>query len=97
MSVSPGSASPIETVIKEYISKEIVSNPELASISNDTQLLVSGILDSLSLLKLVLFLEKHFNVLVGPEELVPENFATINAIRGYIQSKSGTTAAKESG
>lgn len=76
----------LEAVINEYISRELVSRPELLPLKNDTQLLDSGILDSLALLKLVMFMEQEFQVEVVPEELVPENFATIETIANYIRT-----------
>jgi acyl carrier protein len=48
--------------------------------------LESGILDSLSLLKLLVFLEEEFKVPVDEFELIPENFNTVNAICAYIRS-----------
>lgn len=74
----------MESVINAYISRELANKPELLPLKNDTSLLESGILDSLSLLKLVLFLEEQFGVAVGAEDLVPENFETINAICAYL-------------
>ena len=42
----------MESVINDYISREIVQDPALLPLSNDTSLLEGGILDSLSLLRL---------------------------------------------
>ncbi len=80
----------IESVVNDYLTKEVVTNPELLPIKNDTQLIKSGILDSLSLLKLVFFLEQKFNISVGMEDVVPQNFDTIDTISSYVASKKGT-------
>jgi acyl carrier protein len=53
-------------------------------------LLESGILDSLGVLDLVNFVEKEFSVVVADDELVPENFQTIDRIAVFIQRKSST-------
>ena len=74
----------MESVINDYISRELVSKPELLPLKNDTPLLETGILDSLSVLKLVLFLEQQFGIVVAPEELIPENFETVEAICTYL-------------
>ena len=76
----------MESVIITYISRELVREPEQLPLKNDTSLLESGILDSLSLLKLLVFLEEEFKVPVDEFELIPENFNTVNAICGYIRS-----------
>lgn len=74
----------MEAIVKDYISHELVSLPELLPLKNDTPLLESGVLDSLSVLKLVLFLEQQFGVVIAPEDLIPENFETVIAICGYL-------------
>jgi acyl carrier protein len=51
-------------------------------------LLESGILDSLGVLDLVSFVEQEFSVVVADDELVPENFQTIDRIAVFIQRKS---------
>lgn len=76
----------MESLINAYITRELMAKPEF-SLTNDTLLIESGILDSLSLLKLVLFLERQFGVVVPAEELVPENLKTIDTICTYLRSK----------
>ncbi len=77
----------MESVINDYIASELVYRPELLPLENDTPLLESGILDSLSVLKLTLFLEEQFGVEVAPDELIPENFDTVVAICKYIRTR----------
>lgn len=77
----------MESVLNEYISRELVGQSELLPLKNNTLLLKSGILDSLSLLKLVLFLEQQFGVIVDTEELLPENFETIDAICVFLRTQ----------
>lgn len=77
----------MEEVIKEYISRELVSAPELLPLHNDTSLLASGILDSLSLLRLLVFLEEQYNVQVDDFDFIPENFNTVEAICAYIRAQ----------
>jgi acyl carrier protein len=76
----------MESVLNDYISREVVSNPALLPLQHDTPLLELGILDSLALLKLTLFVEERFGVVVAPEELIPENFATVDAICAYLRA-----------
>ncbi len=75
----------MESMIRTYLSRE-VGKPE-SNFKNDTQLFESGILNSLSLIKLVLFLEQQFDLKVGADELIPENFKTIDAMCIYLRSK----------
>lgn len=77
----------MEAEINDYISSELIDRPELLPIENATSLLASEILDSLSVLKLVLFLEERFGVVVAPEDLVPENFDTVDALCSYLRAQ----------
>lgn len=88
MSNSHESDPSIESKIADYIGKELVSDPGSLHIGTDTLLLEPHIIDSLSLLKLVLYLEKEFGITVGQDELVPENFSTIRMICVYLDSKT---------
>jgi acyl carrier protein len=76
----------MENFVNDYISREIVQDPALLPLSNEASLLEGGILDSLSLLRLVVFLEERFGITVGEADLLPENFDTVDAICAYIQA-----------
>jgi acyl carrier protein len=77
----------VETVINDYISRELIPNAALLPLANDTSLLDSGILDSLSLLRLVVFLEERFDITMGDADLLPENFDSVNAICAYLRAR----------
>ena len=77
----------MESVINDYISREIVQDPAELPLSNDTSLLKGGILDSLSLLRLVVFLQDRFQVTVDETELLPENFDSVDAICAYLRAR----------
>ena len=76
----------METVISDFISQELVREPALLPLTGETSLLESGILDSLSLLQLVVFLEERFGITVGDTGLLPENFTSVNTIGGYLRT-----------
>jgi acyl carrier protein len=77
----------METVINDYISREFVRDTALLPLTDDTPLLESGILDSLSLLQLVVFLEERFGITVGDADLLPQNFETVNTICAYLRAR----------
>jgi acyl carrier protein len=77
----------VETVINDYISRELVQDPALLPLANETSLLATGIIDSLSLLRLVVFLEERFGITMGDADLLPENFATVNTICAYLRAR----------
>jgi acyl carrier protein len=77
----------VETVINGYISRELVKDPALLPLANKTSLLESGILDSLSLLRLVVFLEEEFGITIGGADLLPENFTSVSTICTYLRAR----------
>jgi acyl carrier protein len=78
----------VETVINEYISRELVRDPALLPLADEAPLLDSGILDSLSLLRLVIFVEERFGVTMDDNaEMLPEHFASVDTICAYLRSR----------
>ena len=75
----------MEAVINDYISREIVQDQALLPLDNETSLLKTGVLDSLSLLRLVVFVQDKFGVVVNDTELVPEHFDSVDAICSYLR------------
>jgi acyl carrier protein len=84
----------LEAVINDYISREVVQDPALLPLGNATSLLDTGVLDSLSLLKLVVFVQERFGITVDDVDLVPENFDSVDAICAYLRSQDGGKAAQ---
>lgn len=61
-------------------------------LSFDTPLLEKGIIDSTGVIELVAFIEDNFNLTIADEELVQDNFSSLNAIEKFLQSKNKQTA-----
>lgn len=84
----------MEDIIRTFISRELISKPELLPLKNDTPLLDSGILDSLALLRFLVFLEDELHVAVDDFEVIPENFETIDTICAYVRSRESVKVAE---
>lgn len=85
----------LEAAINNYISRELVQDAALLPLANATSLLETGVLDSLSLLRLVLFVQERFGIVVDDVDLVPEHFASVDAICTYLRSRAGGKAGQE--
>lgn len=79
----------MEEVIRDYISRELVSAPELLPLHNNTPLLESSILDSLALLRLLVFLEEEYHIQVDDFDFIPDHFNSVDAICAYIRAQPG--------
>lgn len=59
-----------------------------SELTDDYALLDKGIIDSLGMLDLVGFLEEDLNIEVLDDDLVPENFANIDAIAQLVKART---------
>lgn len=87
----------MEAVINDYISRELVQDASLLPLGNATSLLDAGVLDSLSLLRFVVFIQDRFGILVDDLDLVPENFDSVDTICAYLRSRDVERAGQAGG
>jgi acyl carrier protein len=71
--------------IHDYLISEFAAERE--SFAPDENLLAQGIIDSMGILKLVEFLEEKFGIETADEEMVPENFESLEALSAFVQRK----------
>jgi acyl carrier protein len=77
----------IKESIKNYVVTELVNDQQHSNLGDADQLIESGIIDSLGIMKLIGFLEDNLSVQIDDMELVPENFSTIDAIASLVEKK----------
>jgi acyl carrier protein len=73
--------------IEGFLLTEVAVDFDKKSFGPDSDLLEQRILDSLGVLKLVLFLERTFGIQVEDEDVVPENFESLNIIAKFVEDK----------
>lgn len=76
----------IEKDLKKYIVNRFLQG-DVEKLADDESLFESGIIDSLGVLQLVAFLEERYGLHVEDEELIPENFETVNTIINFVENK----------
>ncbi len=81
----------IETLIKSYILENFLFTDDNGRLQDDTSFLEEGIVDSTGVLELVMFVEETFGTTVEDEEIVPENFDSVEQLTRYVQLKMGET------
>ena len=57
------------------------------SLDENESLIEGGIIDSLGLIDLVGYIENTYGIIVGEDDLVPENFDSLAAIQTYISNR----------
>ena len=71
--------------IKEYIKNATLANTD--SFDDETLIFEAGLLDSMGLLFLIEFIKDEFSVETIDNELLIENFESINKIAVFIENK----------
>ena len=76
-----------KATVKQFVVQKFLRKNGSTSISSEESLLDTGLIDSLGIFQLVTFLEQQFNIEVTDEDIVPENFETIDSIVSFINTK----------
>lgn len=76
-----------EVAIERFVLDELLYGGGPAKLELDDELISSGLLDSMALLRLIVFIEEQFGVSVEDGDLMPENFQSISLIKTYVESK----------
>src|SRR5262249_21865572 len=74
-------------LIRRFLRRELLPGKHHLVLDNDTDLIQAGILDSLALFMLIEFLQDEFATEVRPEDVVFQNFATVNAINNFVMAR----------
>jgi acyl carrier protein len=72
----------VEKQVRDYIQEDLLEGAELP-----VDPLAEGMLDSLAVEQLIGYIEDEFGVMFEDEELVAENFASVDAVVGLVNAK----------
>jgi len=78
----------IEQAIRTYIAKNLLFSSNGYPYADDTSFLEEGIVDSMGIMELVMFVGETFGITVEDEELVPDNFDSVSRVAAYIRRKA---------
>ena len=71
--------------LSRYLSLEL--NVSQSTLTTESPLIDAGLIDSLSIFRLIVFVEQEFDISVVDEDITLENFETLKAIARLIQAK----------
>jgi len=77
--------------LREYLLQKYLKGQPPEGFDDDYNLIDDGLIDSLGMLNLVNYMEKHYQIEFGDHDIVPEHFVSINAMLGFIRQKRGGT------
>ena len=82
----------IKKSLREFITENFLFNASDNTFADDDSFLESGIIDSTGILELVSFIEENYRFDVLDEELVPDNFDSLDKLASYVSNKTGAPA-----
>jgi acyl carrier protein len=75
---------------KDQIRQWVLETAErkgISAVTDDESLTANGVIDSLAIFRLVSFLEDNFSVKIADEEIVNDNFKSVNDIDRFLGAK----------
>jgi acyl carrier protein len=77
----------ITSLVREFIAREFLPGEDPAELLEDTPLISGGILDSITTLKMVTFLEDRFGITIEAHEAGVANLDSIAQIAALVAKK----------
>jgi acyl carrier protein len=73
--------------IEKFLVEELAAGQGGAGLDHGEDLLAAELIDSLGIQELVTFLESTYGIKVGDDDLVAENFRSVDAIAALVEAK----------
>lgn len=73
--------------IKTFLNEEILAADAESGVEDGDDLLLSGRVDSIGMMRLVAFVEERFGIQVPPEDVTIERFQSIETIAAYLEGR----------
>jgi len=81
--------------IKTYLIENFYYGQDDNTLTNEISFLENGIIDSTGVLELVSFIQEKYGITVSDEEILPDNFDSINKLAGFIMNKTAIPALQQ--
>jgi acyl carrier protein len=79
--------------LREFIAHNFLFRAEF-SLGDEDSFMEAGILDSIGVLHIILFLEENYHIKLSDDEIVAENLDSIHNLKKFVDQKlSGTVQA----
>lgn len=85
-------SSTIEQTVLTFLRDELLRSQDDTMPDEHQDLFSTGLVDSLSIMRLVVFVGEAFHIQVAPTDLKPENFRSVRAIGSFVLSKKAESS-----
>ncbi|GAB3368233.1 acyl carrier protein [Lysobacter sp. P5_B9] len=73
--------------IKQFVLQNFLFSDNDAAIGDEDPLIRGGVVDSIGIHELIVFLERNFKISVSPEEMTPAIFDSIRSVDEFVTRK----------
>jgi len=73
--------------IRHLLIDGLIYSGSPSDLNDDFPLVEKHVIDSLGMMKLISLIEQEFGLKVDDDDVLPENFGSISAIAGFVESK----------
>lgn len=77
----------LEQEVRQFVIDNFIFDSDHHSFSNDASFFETGLLDSVGVLSLVEFVKEKYGISVEDDELLPENWDSVNRIATFVQAR----------
>ena len=77
----------IKDEVKSYISKHFLKGKQIAEINDNLPLISAGLLDSISTMQLISYLEEKYKIEFEAHEVDKDNFENAGIIAEFVKTK----------
>lgn len=75
----------IKGSIREFFERDLLKRSQVDHVSDNDNVISSGVVDSLGIVKIISYLENTFSIVIDDTDLVMENFETIESIATFVE------------
>ena len=85
--MSESTSTDIENRVREFIAENLLFSKNGYPHSDETSFLETGVVDSMGIMELVMFIEEVFSINIEDHEVIPDNFDSVCKVGSYIRRK----------
>lgn len=74
--------------LRDFIVTELLNGSYSGTLADDQDLLISGLVDSLGVVRMINFIEQAMEVTIPPEDVTLENFQSVEKITTYLHQRN---------
>ncbi len=73
--------------ILKFIQSDLLNDKGTMDLLPEDDLLSTGLLDSIAIMRLIQYIEKSYEITISPEDMTIENFVSVKAIDTYLTAQ----------